>query len=228
MCTSIMKNIQAFSGFTPATFQFFKDIEANNYKDWFEANKAIYEKEVLTPLKELATALSPMMYNIDSRIDLRLARVVSRIYRDTRFSKNKDPYKNKMWIYFEQPTDDCASCPGFYIEFSADGYLVDMGMYKPKKKEMDNLRDKIVYDAQVFERESKKILERGFIICGDEYKRPLKNELPQYFQQWIQRKSIYVNKSRPIGEELFSADLIAIIRKDIEALVWLYNFMKDE
>lgn len=222
------KTMKSFTGFTQATFQFLKDIEANNNKDLFEKNRSIYEDEVLVPLKQLANALSPIMYNIDPLFDLRTHRVVSRIYRDTRFSKNKDPYKNRMWLYFEQPTNDCISFPGFYIEFSVDGYLIDMGMYKPKIKVMDSLRDKIAWDAQMFETETKKILNSGFIICGEEYKRPLKNELSEYFQPWIQRKSLYLNIRKPIGNDFFSVELIEIIKKDIEALAWLYNFMKDE
>ena len=222
------ENATLFTGFTKETFQFFNDISENNYKEWFDANKSVYEEAVLNPLKNLGIALTVTMHNIDPKFDLRTHRIVSRIYRDTRFSKNKDPYKDRMWLYFEQPTDDCGSFPGFYIEFSANGYTIDMGMYKPKKIVMDSLRDKITYDALEFEKESKKLLDLGFEICGEEYKRPIKNNLPPYFQQWIQRKSIYVSLKKDIDKELFSTDLVDVLQKQINSLVWLYNFMKDE
>lgn len=222
------ENNAAFTGFTKETFQFFKDISENNYKEWFDANKSVYEKEVLNPLKDLANALTVAMYNIDPKFDLRTHRIVSRIYRDTRFSKNKDPYKSRMWLYFEQPSDDCTSFPGFYIEFSANGYMIDMGMYKPKKSVMDNFRDKVTYDSKEFEKESQKLLNLGFEICGEEYKRPLKNDLPEYFQQWIQRKSIYVSLKKEIGKEVFNANFVEVLQNHINSLVWLYNFMKDE
>lgn len=98
-----MAKIETFKGFTPETFRFFNDLKENNYKEWFDEHKYIYEKEVLNPLKALVTTLSPVMYNIDPSFELRPHRCLSRIYRDIRFSKNKDPYKDFMWMAFQIP-----------------------------------------------------------------------------------------------------------------------------
>lgn len=218
----------AFTGFTPATIQFFEDLKENNYKEWFEANRDVYELELLTPFKELATALTPSMHNIDSQFDFRMHRILSRIYRDIRFSKNKDPYKTCMWMSFQMPTKEWENVPGFFMELRADAYFYGMGLFSPKKKTMDNLRENIVYDADEFRKETERILARGFVIGGEEYKRPLKNDLPEYFQQWVQRKGVYVYKQKPIGSEVFDADFAELIRTDYESLEWLYEFFKDE
>ncbi len=108
-----------FKGFTPQTFQFFKDLGENNYKEWFDANKPVYEKVLLNPLKALITTLSPAMHNIDPGFELRPHRAMSRIYRDIRFSKNKDPYKDFMWVAFQIPVtnDVWKDYPGYFMEF---------------------------------------------------------------------------------------------------------------
>lgn len=219
-----------FDGFTPQTFQFFKNLKENNYKEWFDTNKHIYEKELLNPLKALVTALSPAMYNIDPAFELRPHRCLSRIYRDIRFSKNKDPYKDFMWMAFQIPVtnDVWKDYPGFFMEINADGYALGLGLFQPKKKVMDAFRDEVIYDAEEFQRVTQKtVLDRGYIINGEEYKRPVPNDLPEYFQPWIQRKGIWVSKTKPIGEELYSAAFAEMVKEDFVAMEWLYNFMKE-
>lgn len=219
-----------FNGFTPETFQFFRDLKENNYKEWFDEHKHIYEKELLNPLKALVTTLSPTMYNIDPTFELRPHRCLSRIYRDTRFSKNKDPYKDFMWMAFQRPVtnDIWKDYPGYFLEFRADSYTLGLGLFQPKKKVMDAFREEISYDAEEFQQITQKnVLDRGYTIGGEEYKRPIPNDLPEYFQPWIQRKGIWVEKTSPIGEELYSPDFAKLVQEDFTAMEWLYNFMKE-
>jgi len=224
-----MKDL-VFKGFTPQTFQFFRDLEQNNYKEWFDQHKKVYEDELLNPMKALVTALSPAMHNIDQGFELRPHRTMSRIYRDTRFSANKSPYKDFMWMAFQVPVtrDEWKDYPGYFLELRADTYTLGLGLFQPKKKVMDALRDEIAYDAEEFRRVTQEtVLDRGYTVNGDEYKRPIPNDLPEYFQQWIQRKGIWVEKVRPVGEELYSAGFADIMIEDFQALEWLYNFMKE-
>ncbi|MDU1905939.1 MAG: DUF2461 domain-containing protein [Dysgonomonas sp.] len=223
-----MTKLNGFKGFTPATIQFFKDLKENNYKEWFEEHRDIYEKELLQPFKELAATLTPAMHNIDPSFEMRPHRILSRIYRDIRFSKNKEPYKTCMWMSFQPSTKDWEKIPGFFMELRADGYFYGMGIFQPKKREMDSIREDIAYDADEFQKQTQKILDRGFIIGGEEYKRPIPSELPAYFQPWIQRKGIYVYKEKAISKEVFSEKFAEIIKEDYESLVWLYNFLKDK
>ncbi len=219
----------AFNGFTPATFTFLRELGENNYKEWFEEHRNVYETELLNPLKQLVTILTPAMYTIDSKFELRPHRALSRIYRDIRFSKNKDPYKNYMWMAFQQPVSNWEHFPGFFMELRADGYSYGMGYGMAKRKIMDNFRDKMEYDADEFQANTQKtVLDRGFRIMGEEYKKPLENNLPEYFQPWYQKKSVYVWKNKQLGDELFDAGFADILKEDFEALAWLYNFMKEE
>ena len=221
---------EIFRGFTPQTVTFFKELGENNYKEWFEDHRSVYENDVLKPLRALVTALAPTMHNIDPEFELRPTKVLSRIYRDIRFSKDKTPYKDHMWISFQKPIsrDEWQNYPGYFIEIGATGYHLGMGLFMANKKVMDYVKDSIKYDAEEFKRMTQKtVLNNGFEIRGEDYKRPVANDLDPYFQPWIQKKSFWVAKNKPINDEFFTSDLVEQIRTDFVALEWLYNFLKE-
>lgn len=223
------KKSTGFKGFTPEALQFFRDLAANNYKEWFEENKHIYEKELKEPFKELVLSLTPTMHNIDQSFELRPHRVVSRIYRDTRFSTNKDPYKTCLWLTFQPTVENWMNFPGFFMELNADTFICGMGLFMPKRKTMDEFRERLEFEGAEFQKNTQKnVLDRGFEPMGEEFKRPLKNNLDEYFQRWIHRKSIYVAKTVPVNEKVFTPEFAEILREDFQALEWLYNFMKNE
>ena len=221
-----------FSGFTPETFQFFAELEENNCKPWFDEHKSIYESEVLQPLKALANALVPFFASIDSQMDFRPAKLISRIYRDIRFSPDKTPYKKHMWIAYQRPfqrqTTEWMSFPGFFLEIGKEGSNYGMGLFEAQKKVMDRYREMIEYQPEQFRKITAGLVEKqGFVIEGEEYKRPIKSDLDAYFQPWIQRKGIWLIKNIPVGETLFSEKLLAYLEKEFALLQALYDFFVD-
>ena len=82
-----------FSGFPPKAIDFFKDLERHNKREWFLAHKEIYERACREPMEQLVAELEPQFGK--SRI--------SRIYRDIRFSENKQPYKTHVAASFWPP-----------------------------------------------------------------------------------------------------------------------------
>jgi len=218
-----------FTGFAEDTFRFFKELEQNNTKEWFDQNRKRYETEVRERFKELCISLEPAMKSIDVDFELRPHRCISRINRDTRFSKDKSPYKTHLWMTFMLPAsaENWVSLPGFFLEVGGDQYLYGMGLYQPKRAVMDDFRDHMSYRAEEFREVTQKtVIDRGFVIGGEEYKRPLANPLDEYFQQWYHRKGIFVTKTRKVGKEMFSSEFQRIVQDDFMALEWLYNFMK--
>jgi uncharacterized protein (TIGR02453 family) len=227
-----MKTIEKFTGFGNETFRFFAGLEENNYKPWFEEHRPVYETEVLQPLKALAAALTPSFYAIDPQMELRPNRMVSRIYRDIRFSHDKTPYKKQMWISFQRlfkkQTPDWENFPGFYLEIGKDGSGYGMGLFAAKKKIMDRFRDQVEYEQDHFKEITAGLLDKHhFELGGEEYKRPLDNDLPDYFQTWIQRKGIYLFKNLPVSDILFSGEFVPYMEKEFSLLRPLYDFFVD-
>ncbi len=223
-----MKSSTVFTGFTPETFQFFRDLEENNCKPWFDEHKYIYELEVMQPLKALVVAMTPPMYEIDSQIDFRTTRVLSRIYRDIRFSYDKTPYKNHMWITFQRMVAEWQNFPAFFMEIGGNQYQYGMGLYGSKKSLMDSFRDRVEYEPNRFREMTEDLTGKyGFTLEGEAYKRPLKNDLPEYFQPWMQRKSVYLYKKKEIGKELFDAGFAQFLAGEFALMKPLYDFFVD-
>ena len=223
-----MKTIEKFTGFTQGTFDFFAGLKENNCKSWFEEHRTVYEQEVLQPLKAFVLAMTPAMFSIDSQMNFQPNKIVSRIYRDIRFSTDKSPYKTNMWITFQRIVPNWEAFPAFYMEISDEGYQYGMGLYMAKKSIMDEYRAKIEYEPESFRRMTEDlIVKHHFILGGEEYKRPISNSLPDYFQTWFQRKSIYLYKIGSIGKELFDEGFAQYLFKEFALLQPLYNFWVD-
>lgn len=223
-----MEQASPFSGFTPETIRFLQELKENNYREWFIEHKHIYQEALLKPLQSLAAMLSPVMYNIDPLFELRPSKMLSRIYRDVRFSTNKDPYKSSMWLNFQQATTHWEDYPGFFAELGSEHFLYGMGLFMPKRKIMDYFREEIGYNRDSFREMALKAVDAGFEVAGEEYKRPLSNDLPPFFQPWMQRKSTYVMKKIEVTDKRIFSEAIAIqLMEDFTQITDLYRFMMD-
>jgi uncharacterized protein (TIGR02453 family) len=219
---------EKFSGFTPETFNFLTGLAENNCKPWFEEHRLIYEEELLQPLRAFTLAMTPTMYAIDSQIDLRVNKIVSRIYRDTRFSHDKSPYKTCLWVTFQRLVQNWEGFPGYYLEIGKEGYQYGMGLFMAKKKGMDDFRARVEYEADHFREMTEDLIgKHAFSMGGEEYKRPLTNDLPEYFQPWVQRKSIFLYKKHPIGKELFDENFVRFMADEFTVMQPLYDFLVD-
>lgn len=171
-----------FTGFTTNSLEFLSDIETNNNKTWFETNRQRYEQHLLGPLRALVTDLGDMMSDIDPAVEIRPAvnKTISRIYRDTRFSKDKSPYRACVWIAFKRPRKDWSSTEcGFFFELKPRGYRYGMGFYQAAPSLMREIRGLIDEDPQaIAELIAPLSRQRTFELVGEQYKKPLGEDLP--------------------------------------------------
>ena len=89
-----------FSGFSPEAIQFLADLAANNDRAWFQPRKADYERLLKEPLEALVAALAERFEARGIPLQADPKRSIFRIYRDTRFSKDKSPYKTNVGASF--------------------------------------------------------------------------------------------------------------------------------
>ncbi len=199
----------SFNGFSPRTLEFLKNLEANNNKIWFEANRDNYLNYLYQPLLNLASALAPYMLTVDPYLETRPGKTLSRIHRDTRFSRDKSPYKNNMWITFKRTSKDWQEAPAYFFEITQDSYRYGMGFYNAGRQTMDKFREAVEYQTKTFlDTISFYTNESIFTLEGEKYKKILKPELPEKVQDWYQRKNFYLVCNRGIETNLFSEGLV--------------------
>ncbi|MFD0717215.1 DUF2461 domain-containing protein [Paenibacillus sp. GCM10027626] len=131
--------------FSPRTIEFLDELADNNSKLWFEDNKPTYIEHVLQPAQALVLKLSDQMLAIDPCFETSpsIGKTISRIYRDTRFSNDKSPFRTNIWIVFKRPKKEWADAPAFFFELSPESYRYGMGFYSASKDTMDAFREMI-------------------------------------------------------------------------------------
>lgn len=217
-----------FKGFSIKTINFLKDLKANNNKIWFEANKHNYQKYLLEPLQNLVIDLGDFILTIDPYFDIRPAvdKTISRIYRDTRFSRDKSPYKSTMWITFKRPRKDWKDAPAYFFEISSHSYRYGMGFYSASIKTMDRLRNMVDKRPEVFlDAISFYSMQKTFTVEGEKYKRILNSSIPGEVQDWYQRKNLYLVCNRNIDDNLFNRNLIDDLISGFGLLAPFYNYL---
>ena len=104
--------------FGPELFAFLRELKANNDREWFNANKDRYENDLLEPalafIEDFGLRLPQLSPHLvaDAR---RQGGSLFRIYRDTRFARDKSPYKTQAGIYFRHERSKDAHSPGLYL-----------------------------------------------------------------------------------------------------------------
>ncbi len=126
--------------FGPQLFSFLADLRANNNREWFAANKHRYEEELLEPARDFIEAFAPRLEKISPhfRADARPSGgSLFRIYRDTRFSKDKTPYKTNVGIHFRHERAKDAHAPGYYLHIGPGRGFRRRGDLAPRQRDGD-------------------------------------------------------------------------------------------
>ncbi len=217
-----------FQGFAPETFAFLNDIRSNNNKTWFEQNRPVYETYVLNPLRTLVTQLAPTILHINPALDVRpqIGKTISRIFRDTRFSKDKSPLRDHMWISFKEPGHKEAQYPVFYFYISPDEWGYGMGYWEVNRSTMDQFRNRVrshlVQFQQIINNQD---LTSKFQVSGNLYKRPVTPDLSEDVRNYTERKSFYLGHGLKDLTTTYSPDIAETIASAYEILAPLYLFI---
>jgi uncharacterized protein (TIGR02453 family) len=120
-----------FPGFPPEALDFFRELRNNNNRDWFQPRKALYEERVKRPMRELVEALNRALATFSPEHVTDPDKAVYRIYRDTRFSPDKTPYKDHIAASFHRRGPVAHGEGGYYVAVSDKEAAIGGGVYAP-------------------------------------------------------------------------------------------------
>ena len=193
-----------YAKFQPATISFLRELKANNNRDWFNENKSRYETDVLDialifiqsmhdPLLEFAPHFTA--------IPKRMGGSLMRVYRDTRFSKNKTPYKTNIGIQFRHEQAKDVHSPGYYVHIDPEEVFLGVGMWRPAPEALAGIRQRISdKQAEWLRATGESAFKRQFRLGGQTLSRP-----PRGFA-----------KDHPMIEDLKRKDFIAVRTMKLE------------
>lgn len=169
---------------TPDLFQFFRELKANNNRDWFQANKPRYEGQVREPLLRFITDVGVRLAEISPHYvaDARKSGgSLFRINRDIRFSKDKTPYKTAAGIQFRHESGKDVHAPGFYLHLEPDSIFGGIGLWQPDTQTLNKIRDAIVEKPDQWQQiVSDESFTARFELSGDSLKRAPKGYDPDH------------------------------------------------
>jgi uncharacterized protein (TIGR02453 family) len=129
--------------FSPQLFAFLRELEQHNEREWFNANKARYEQEIKEPALAFVEDVGYRLPQVAPHMTAD-KRSLFRIYRDTRFSKDKTPYKTHVGIYFRHARAGEADTAGLYLHLEPGSVFMGAGIWHPGSPALKRIRDALV------------------------------------------------------------------------------------
>ena len=138
--------------FTSDFLDFFKELAANNNKEWFDANRKRYEQVVKKPFEKFVADLITAMRQDEPELLAEPKDCIFRINRDIRFSADKTPYKVQVSALITPRGRKQMEYPGLYLELTPEHVGIYGGLYMPDKIMLADLRESIADDPAAFKK----------------------------------------------------------------------------
>jgi len=130
---------------------FFLELEKNNNREWFTANKSRYENSVKIPFEQFIQHMIYKIQEVDENLMISPNEAIFRIHRDIRFSKDKIPYKTHASAIISNEGKKNISKLGIYLEFRSDGMSFYSGIYQMSKEQIQSVRSYIAANMKEFD-----------------------------------------------------------------------------
>ena len=190
--------------FGPELFEFLAELQINNNREWFQANKSRYESSVRGPLLDFVAEFAGPLRDISPHYvaDPRpVGGSIFRINRDLRFSRDKSPYKTQAAVHFRHEVGREVHGPGFYLHLEPGNVFAGAGIWHPDSPTLSKVRDAIAANPARWQRVvSEEAFAAQFTIEGESLTRPPKGYDPDHpLIEDLKRKDFVA--STPFSEE---------------------------
>ncbi len=201
-------------------FQFLTDLKQNNNREWFQANAELYH-HVKSAHEKLVAEIIIQISAFDNEIGLlKPADCIFRIYRDVRFSKNKDPYKTAIGAFFSRGGKQ-SRYAGYYLHIEPQNSFIGGGLWQPQTEVLKSVRREIYYNSDEF----KAIIHDPDFVktFGNLWDEKLK-KAPKDFPSDFKDIDLLKYKSYVVGHSL--TDDFLISNNSVKDLLQIFKLMK--
>ena len=165
-----------YAQFEAETLKFLEDLSENNNREWFKEHKSRYEEQVLDVALRFIQSMHDPLQEIAPHFVAQATRMsgsLMRVYRDTRFSKNKLPYKTNIGIQFRHELAKNVHSPSYYVHIDPDEVFLGAGMWRPDADPLRGIRERIAAKPADWKRAvGDKGFRRHFSLGGESLIRP--------------------------------------------------------
>jgi uncharacterized protein (TIGR02453 family) len=213
----------SFAGFSRELLSFLAELEQNNNKAWFDQQRKRYERLMLEPAKDFVAAMQPALATISPNLrgEPRVGGSIMRVARDTRFSKDKTPYKSHLDMMFWEGSGASKESPSFFMRIGARTLGIGAGLHSFAREQLERYRQEVAEEASgaALRDAIRAVSARGFELNEPHYKR-----VPQGFAArhpngtLLRHAGLYAWRSDPVPEALFGPGAVDYCRQLFVAL----------
>ena len=171
-----MSKVPRYAQIKPETIAFLEQLAENNNRDWFNEHKPRYEEDVLDVALRFIQSMQEPLAGISKHfvaLPTRVGGSLMRVYRDTRFSKDKTPYKTNIGIQFRHEQAKDVHAPGYYVHIAPEQVFVGVGMWRPDSVPLKQIRERIAAKPAEWKRAiGGTAFRRQFTLGGESLQRP--------------------------------------------------------
>lgn len=213
--------------FTPEALRFLRGLKRNNRREWFEERRDVYERAVKQPMIGLVERITAGMSDYAPAHVRPASKCIFRIYRDTRFSADKSPYKSHLGAWWARNGLEKTSGGGYYIHIGAGEFVIAAGAYMPEKEQTLAIRRHLLEHHAEFRRiiEGRKLLRAFSVHDPMALARPPKGFCAEHPAiEWIKWRQWGVTAHLP-AEEALNPKLVSEIEKRFRLAAPLVDFL---
>lgn len=217
----------AYNGIKPETLFLAAQNRFENSRTFYEAHKQELKDGFTVPMRQIAAEIVPQLYEIDDKIMTDPVKMVSRFFRDTRFSKDKyHHYRDNLWIMFMRNKHEWQQYPCMWLEVTQNFWSYGVGMFWVDATYLELYRKALIERPQEFLKAVSDAEKTGALYCPDFYKKPKPgNPIPE-IEPYYNIRNMHFIAQRTDFETLESEALIDELKEVYKKFSGMYTFLK--
>lgn len=216
-----------FKGFDINIFTLLELNKFNDNKAFYESVKEEIKQGAIVPMRNLASDLSDELFAIDDKMNLIPTKMVSRIRRDTRFSKNKDLYRANVWCMFMRDKHQWQHQPCMWFEFYPESYNYGIGTFRTDSTYLEFFREYLATHQDEFKEALRVLSITGATLDIECFKRekPGSERVCDELKRFYNSKYFYFIYSSPEMMKLIDGSIKEELIYALRAFAPLYKFL---
>ena len=218
-----------FKGFPEETIRFFLELRLHNDATFFHAHQDEYLRYVKKPFYDFIDTLAPTALEISGDMEIRPNKCLSRIHRDTRFSKDKSPYRDHLWLLFRRGGETCEKSAMYWFELSPERVEWGLGFWGRNLPIMEALRRRMKFKPEEVRAALRKsrVPDKDLQIFGERYQRMKPPDgMAIDLATLYPLKDFYIQRVEPPFHLCYDESLVDIVAKDFLRLKPMYQLLR--
>lgn len=194
-----------FEGFPRGALRFLVELGQNNRREWFHEHRDRYEALLLEPARDFVESMGDELRAIGAEVhaDPRVNGSIMRINRDTRFAREKRPYKDHLDLWFWEGSGPSRGCPGYWFRLTPQRLLLGAGMHRFERDTLERYREAVAGErGDALRRAVEEVRAAGYDVGGRHYKRvPSGFDVPREREELLLHQGVYAMADLPLPAE---------------------------